>query len=294
MRRRLYLIIGLFFAFVLQTLGAKKAIICYDRQDSITVTRLLANGRAAADSLSSSGKLALFFARQLLDRPYVAHTLEGFPDQERLVVNTRQLDCTTLVETVMALTLCAKQGKISFADYCRVLQQVRYRQGKLDGYPSRLHYFSDWINDKTLMGLISEIQQDSEPFTAVQKLNINYMSTHPNAYVAFKKHPQMVTEIAAQERALTGRCYRYIPKSQVKNTKALRQAVHDGDIIAITCNKPGLDIAHVGYALWRKDGLHLLNASMIHKKVVIEPMTLGQYLSKHPSHTGIRVIRIKN
>ena len=38
--------------------------------------------------------------------------------------------------------------------------------------------------------------------------------------------------------------------------------------------------------------MHLLNASQLHKKVVEEPMTLGQYLSKHPSHTGIRIIRI--
>ena len=85
----------------------------------------------------------------------------------------------------------------------------------------------------------------------------------------------------------------FIPKREVKNTQAMRQAVHDGDIIAITCSKPGLDIAHLGFAVWRADGLHLLNASSIHKKVVEEPMTLGQYLKKHASHTGIRVIKVK-
>ena len=73
----------------------------------------------------------------------------------------------------------------------------------------------------------------------------------------------------------------------------MRSAVRDGDIIAITCSKAGLDIAHLGFAVWRKDGLHLLNASQLHKRVVEEPMTLGQYLKKHPSHTGIRVVRIE-
>ena len=72
----------------------------------------------------------------------------------------------------------------------------------------------------------------------------------------------------------------------------MRQAIHDGDIIAITCSKPGLDIAHLGFAVWKNNGLHLLNASQLHKKVVLEPMTLKTYLSKHPSHTGIRIIRI--
>ena len=65
----------------------------------------------------------------------------------------------------------------------------------------------------------------------------------------------------------------------------------DGDILAITCNKPGLDIAHLGFAVWRRDGLHLLNASMLHKKVVEEPLTLYQYMLKHKTFTGIRVVK---
>jgi hypothetical protein len=224
----------------------------------------------------------------------VAHTLELYPDNEQLILNTRQLDCTTLVETVTALTLCAQRKLTSLADYSRVLRQLRYRGGRIDRYPSRIHYFSEWIDDNTRMGFVAELQQSEAPFSAVQQLSIDYMSKHPDAYVSLKRHPEYVREIAVQERQLSGRRYRFIPKSQVGNTAALRKAVHDGDIIAITCNKPGLDIAHLGFALWRNDGLHLLNASMIHKKVVIEPMTLDKYLSKHPSHTGIRVIRIQN
>ena len=101
-----------------------------------------------------------------------------------------------------------------------------------------------------------------------------------------------MNEIYKTEQNYLNRKYRYIPKSDVKNTAAMRKAVNNGDIIAITCKKKGLDIAHLGIAVWKKDGLHLLNASQIHKKVVLEPMTLGKYLSKHPSHTGIRIIKI--
>ena len=94
------------------------------------------------------------------------------------------------------------------------------------------------------------------------------------------------------ERQYSGKKYRYVPKSSVRKGTALRKAVKNGDIIAITCNKKGLDIAHLGIAVWKKDGLHLLNASQIHKKVVLEPMLLGEYLYKHPSHTGIRIVEI--
>ena len=263
-----------------------KAQVTYQKADSLTVCRLLAKTNTTTSTL--------WFARQFLGVPYVAHTLE-VNDKEQLVVNTRELDCTTLVETVTALTLCAQQGKKTWKDYLTTLQTLRYRQGKLDGYASRLHYFSDWIRDKQAMKIVKEIHAPNPPFTAVQHVNVNYMSTHPTAYKALKAQPELVPVIRKQEQQLTGLKARYIPKSALRrSTKALRQAVHDGDIIAITCNKKGLDIAHLGFAVWKKDGLHLLNASMIHKKVVEEPMTFYQYLQKHTSHTGIRVLRIKN
>ena len=264
--------------------GWSQQRVTYQRADSLKICRLLRDANKQTTTL--------WFARQFLNIPYVAHTLEVNP-AEQLVVNTRQLDCTTLVETVTALTLCAHQGKRSWNDYLTTLRTLRYRKGKLDGYPSRLHYFSDWIADKTAMAIVKEIQSPNPPFSAVQHINVNYMSTHPDAYQALKAHPEWVSVIRQQEETLSRTTSRYIPKSVLKrNTKALRQAVHDGDIIAITCNKKGLDIAHLGFAVWKKDGLHLLNASQIHKKVVQEPMTLYQYLQKHPSHTGIRIIRI--
>ena len=264
--------------------GWSQQRVTYQRADSLKICRLLRD--------ANKQTTMLWFARQFLNVPYVAHTLE-INSTEQLVVNTRQLDCTTLVETVTALTLCAHQGKRSWNDYLSTLRTLRYRKGKLDGYPSRLHYFSDWIADKTAMSIVKEIQSPNPPFSAVQHINVNYMSTHPDAYQALKAHPEWVSVIRQQEETLSGTTSRYIPKSALKrNTKALRQAVHDGDIIAITCNKKGLDIAHLGFAVWKKDGLHLLNASQIHKKVVQEPMTLYQYLQKHPSHTGIRIIRI--
>jgi hypothetical protein len=103
-----------------------------------------------------------------------------------------------------------------------------------------------------------------------------------------------VPVVAEQEKELTGRQFRFIPKSEIQNSKLLRSVIHDGDILAITTSKAGLDIAHLGFAVWRKDGLHLLNASQIHHKVVEEPMTFRKYLSKHPAHTGVRVIRLNN
>ena len=271
------------FAIWTMVLGAE-AQITYQRADSIKICQVLRQ----ADKQAST----LWFARQFIGVPYVAHTLE-VNDHEQLVVNTRQLDCTTLVETVTALKLCNDRGRRTWADYVRMLTMLRYRQGVLDGYPSRLHYFSDWIRDKVQMQFVNDIQQPNPPFSAVQTVNVSYMSTHPEAYKALKANAALVPQIRQQEQSLSGLKARYIPKSAVRNTKLLRTTVKDGDIIAITCNKAGLDIAHLGFAVWRKDGLHLLNASMLHKKVVEEPMTLYRYLQKHKTFTGIRILRIQ-
>ena len=278
MKKFIIVIIGLLVSV------ATSAQVTYTKADSLTICRLLKEAPRKATTL--------WFARQFHGIPYVAHTLE-VNDSEQLVVNTRQLDCTTLVETVTALTICVKQENRQWADYLKTLRKLRYRQGVMDGYTSRLHYFTDWIDDKQLMGIVSEIQGPNPPFTALQKVKVGYMSQHPQSYKALKANEALVPIIKRQEQQLTGKTYRYIPKQTIKNTQLLRQTIKDGDIIAITCNKKGLDIAHLGFAVWQKDGLHLLNASSIHHRVVTEPMTIRQYLQKHSTFTGVRIIRIK-
>lgn len=259
----------------------------YQKADSITICRLLSEVRHQPTDTN----IPLFFARQFLGIPYVAHTLETGGD-ERLVVNTRQLDCTTLVETVTALIQCAYRQQYTWQAYLNALTTMRYRQGVIDRYPSRIHYFTEWITQNAKTGRVTEIQQPNPPFTAVQTVNVNYMSQHPESYKALKEHPDYVPEIRRMEQRVTGQQFRFIPKSRVGRSAELRKVVRDGDIIAITCKKAGLDIAHLGFAVWKNGNLHLLNASQLHRKVVEEPMTLWQYLRQHPSHTGIRIIRI--
>jgi len=256
----------------------------YSSKDSIFVCELLAGGE----------RDVLGFAREFLDCPYVAKTLELFPDDERLIVNTSQLDCTTFVDVVVALTLCSQRGETRFIDFVHQLTMQRYWGGICQDYPSRKHYFTEWIEDNTSQQFVMEVQGCRKPFTAVQTLNVNYMTRHPEAYVSLKRHPEYLDKISKRECALTGRQYRYIPTREVCNSEEMRKAVHDGDIIAITSSKAGLDIAHLGFAVWHEDGLYFLDASSVHKRVVEEPVSLRTYLEHRKQVTGIRVIRVRN
>ena len=240
---------------------------------------------------TSPSSLIIALAREFKGVPYVAKTLEN-DSIENLIINTRQLDCTTYVENVLALYLCIKNQKLTFSDYCSFLKNIRYVGGKVS-YPTRQHYFTEWIDENTKDGYVEEIQSPNPPFTAKQLLKINFMSTHTQFYPMLKNNPELVKPIAKMESRLSGNTYRFIPKASIANTQLFRSTIHDGDIIAIVTSKGGLETSHIGIAVWHKDGLHMLNASQIHKKVVEEPMTLYQYMQKHPSQTGIRIVRVK-
>ena len=257
----------------------------YEHEDSVKVVELL-------KTAPREGNLMVHFARQLIGVPYVGHTLEPF-DKERLIVNLRQLDCTTMVENALALSLCVRDSLCSFEAFCHVLQKIRYEQGDEPAYIKRLHYFTSWIEDNTSMDFCKEVQGPNPPFTAWQTVEASYMTQHPDRYRMLKVNPGDIPAIRKMEQRIEGRRYRYIPKGQLTNTPLLRQTILDGDIIAIITNISGLDTQHIGIAVWHDDGLHLLNASSIHHKVVEEPMTLQQYLYQHKTMPGIRIVRPK-
>lgn len=259
----------------------------YLQKDSIVATELL---KSCMTECKTKDNCLMYFARKLKSIPYVARTLEG-GERERLVVNLRQLDCTTYVENVIALYLCIKNGETTFRDFCNYLRKIRYENGIVT-YPTRLHYFSYWIEQNTLTGIVREIVPQDSSVTEDSEYDIYYMSSNPEKYPALRKDTSLIDDIAEMEKYFDGKTYRYIPKAKLKNPESLQAYIKDGDIIAIVTNKKGLDISHIGFAAWHKGNLHLLNASSIHKKVVEEPMSLYKYMMRHPSQTGIRIIRV--
>ena len=271
------------------------AKVTYQPEDSVKVEALLARGAQQTDDTN----LVLFYARELTGTPYVAKTLE-VNDNEQLVVNLRGLDCTTYVETVLALTLTVRHGGTTFADYCRWLTKLRYTGGVMDGYASRNHYFSQWIASNVHQGLVTEVTgqaSDSRgayfPFTERQTIVLNWMTTHVEAYPMMAGRPRVIERIRQAELAASGATVRYVPQRLLGRGMQDLGLIGDGDVLAIVTNKRGLDTSHLGFAVWGSDGkLHLLNASQIHKKVILEPMTLATYMSKHPSQQGIRVVRL--
>lgn len=281
-------IIVALFLFCFSTAITFAQRIEYKAEDSIRVEKIL---HEAIAKRGSENRM-LYFGKQFLGIPYVGHTLEK-GSEEHLIVNLRELDCTTFVETVAALALCDSNNSRTFRDYCNNLRRLRYRNGEIKEYPSRLHYFTWWAQDNERKGIVKCISSDKSPFTATQVINLSYMSAHPQSYTHLKDCPDYVKAISDLEKKTKGERYPFIPKALLNQGQSTALGViHDGDIVAMLSSKPGLDTQHIGIAVWQNGHLHLLNASSLYHKVVLDSNTLYNYMNKQKTQTGIRVFRI--
>lgn len=217
--------------------------------------------------------------------PYVVGTLET-KRAEQLVVNLRELDCITFVENVVALAHLLKSRDRSFGAFRRLLQKIRYRAGRLQGYSSRLHYFSDWIHDNERKGILRDVTAEigGRPLKKV----INFMTTHPDLYPPLKNAVTLV-RMKSAERAISRRSSFFIRK---KGLRRLEHRIRDGDLIAITTKTEGLDVQHVGLAARGKNRIYLLHASSIDGKVILCKKTLYRYLMEGRARSGIMVARV--
>lgn len=286
MKLHLIIYIALLCAFPLKGHAALYQDADYSTADSLRIVSLLDEACALS---SKPHSWMLWFGKKFLSVPYVGGTLDR-ATEERLVVNTRQLDCTTFVETVAALSLCAQKNKVSFEDFLFYLSKVRYIDGRVE-YVCRQHYFSTWALHNEREGIVTEIHPNP-PFTATQYVEAHWMTTHVANYKMLSSHPEWVQGIKALEKEITGLRCDYIPAASLANTALFRTIIHDGDIIAIVTSKHGLDTTHLGLASWHADGLHLLNASSIHHRVVDETKLLRTYLLRNRQRIGIRVVRL--
>ena len=98
----------------------------------------------------------LRIGKSYLGTKYVANTLDQ-DGEESLVIRTDAVDCLTFVEYTLAQALGS-----SFADN---LQKIRYRDGIINKYPSRLHYTSEWIENGIRHGFLTDITAKNSAHT---------------------------------------------------------------------------------------------------------------------------------
>ncbi len=229
------------------------------------------------------------YAHLLEGTTYAAGTLDR-DSVEKLQPYLQETDCTTFVETVLALARTAVKKQSTWDEYCRQLTALRYRNGKIDGYLSRLHYFSDWIANNEQKGFVTDITKISGGVP--DTLQLYFMSRNADRYPALQRNATLVDGIAAQERSLNGKIIYYLPTFRLDS--ASLATIQSGDIIAFTTDIPGLDIAHVGIAIQNNGEVRLIHASSSQGRVIVENRSILQQLKDNKKFSGIRIIRPQN
>lgn len=230
------------------------------------------------------GEVITAFGEHFLGTPYVGHTLEA-PGDERLVVNLREFDCMTFVENMLTLAWCTKTAEQGFDVFQKRLATIRYRNGVIDGYPSRLHYFSDWIRDNVRKGIVRDVTR--ELGGRAYRKPIVFMSGHVESYRQLDD-PAFVQRIKAVESTLSSSRHYHIPAARI--TK-IQDRLQNGDIIGTTTAMEGMDVSHTGLVLRQGDMVRFLHAPLSGKKVLISAGSLAEYVQSIPAHTGIVVAR---
>jgi hypothetical protein len=264
--------------------AAADIVVEMQPEDSVIFEQRMALAREQRLDTLDIGATIVALGRTFVGAPYTPATLE-VPGDERLVVNLRELDCVTFVESTLAMARIIHAGTPTFDAFKRELLRIRYRDGELKGYPSRLHYFSEWIANNEQKGIVQNITQriGGVPDTGA----ISFMTKHPDAYRQFADSG-VPDQIRTMETRLTGVPRFYIPESQIA---AREKEIRDGDVIAATSTLEGLDIAHTGLALWQNGRLHLMHAPLVGKFVEISEVPLATRIQGITAQDGIMVAR---
>lgn len=223
-------------------------------------------------------------AKRFLNKPYLAGSLES--PKEKLMCRLDGFDCYTFVETVLALSIISEVEAPTKADFLNEMQSLRYRNGEITDYSSRIHYFFEWAKLAESKGLLT----DMSPVLGVPSPKaINFMSSHRQYYPALKTDNTALAKIASIEKAVNKYKFHEIKKNDLPKVES---QIKNGDIIAFASTIGGLDVNHEGIAYWKGDKLHFIHASSEEMKVVISDETLQAYINRIKKHSGLMVLRV--
>lgn len=216
--------------------------------------------------------------------PYVAGMLDA-PDSETLLTPLDAFDCVLFVEAALALAQGVAVEDYSYDGFAARIQALRYRDANLDGYCSRLHYFSDWIRDNEARGQVENITRALGG--AELPKTLDFMSSNRDSYPRFAEDDSLFAGIQAMEADLADLVVYHIPQGEIATVYDRLQA---GDIIATSTHLDGLDVTHTGFAYDNGDGTFGFMHASTKGGVKVSP-DLQRYIQGNGVQIGIVVVR---
>jgi hypothetical protein len=233
------------------------------------------------------GEIISTIGNQFIGATYRAGLLDRTAE-ETLFISLQEFDCVLFIETVLALSQNILQQDYSYQNFTTNIIDRRYRDGILNGYCSRLHYFSEWIADNQKRGNVTDITTNLGGIDLPK--TIEYMSENWNKYPANIRTPENKNCILQMEANLAGMKIDYIPQ---KNIDRIYPQLQAGDIIGVVTSIEGLDFTHTGFVnIVDRDSpnrVGFLHASPAGKVTIAAD--LKTYIGKVKNAVGIVIVR---
>ncbi len=259
--------------------------------DSIFVAKIKQAKAERIDTLHIGERIAAM-GKLFIGTPYVAGTLDVDPTNEQLVIDLRGFDCVTFYENALAFSRILKEYPNPTIENLRdELRYLRYRDGKIDGFHSRLNYTTDYFYNNDRKRVLRDATHDvGKQFVKQDDREINFMTTHRSLYKQLAASEEEYNAMLQIEKDIHARKdFYYIPKADIAEVES---KIETGDILGITTNIAGLDCSHTGIAIRMHDGrIHFMHASSLMGKVIISEGPLAEYITHSNHQTGIIIVR---
>ena len=273
-------IAALILSMALMLPGADSAVVA-SAADKAAAQRVLLSLKPG-----NTAKMTLDAAKLMLGTPYVGGLLDE-SENEEFRLSLERTDCIIFVEACFGLAMTAREygSEADFRKFAEEVRQMRYRDGKVDGYASRIHYTTEWIRQGEKNGIMKDITLEAGG--KVYDHPVGYMSSHSEAYPHINK--DNIAKIREVEEALNAVPYSYVPASDLS---AAEKFIRDGDIICFVSKVAGLDISHVAIACLHDGKVGFIHASSTAGKVVVDERSISEYVRSRPkSLAGIKIVR---
>ncbi|MFN9068599.1 MAG: N-acetylmuramoyl-L-alanine amidase-like domain-containing protein [Bdellovibrionales bacterium] len=229
-------------------------------------------------------KLTLFL-RRFIGLPYLQDPLgEGFGKDSDPLYRFDGFDCTTFVETVLALS-----RSTDFQDFERRILEIRYFHG-IPEFTERNHFTDkDWIPNNVRKGILTDITNYLSSETAQAEAVIDKS--------AWFSRVHKITHSTPPERAQLP----YIKLVNLLNDAEILDRIPSGSILNII--RPNWDlkesigtnvnVSHQGFVIRKSDGeLTFRHASLQYLKIVDEPLlSYLQRMRNVPTIKGINILK---
>jgi Protein of unknown function (DUF1460) len=232
------------------------------------------------------GEIIEAIADNFLGKPYAEGLLDK-SGEEKLVINLNSFDCVLFVETVLAISRGIAVKDYDYQNFVDRIESQRYSNGQMNGYCSRLHYFSQWIDDNHQKQIVEKITAQLGGVPMDKKLN--FMTRHRSSYPQMANNESTYQCIVGMEADLAKVSVNYLPTNRIKSAYSQLQP---GDIVAVATDIKGLDVTHTGFVYRTAGGnIGLIHASPAGEVTVARD--LYRYISRVESAIGIVVARPK-